>query len=93
MVKCEALKEFGCKTFNFNELKNIVRKDKNKNAEGQIYIGDTFECNDELAKYLSGENPLKQIAVETIEVTPESVDNVDKVVDKPKRGRRKKNVE
>ena len=102
MVKCKSLKEFSLRRF--NEIQNLIRADENKNSNGWIYVNDTFECELELAEYLTGKNEKKIVAVKIIEVIPEKkeeikpeekpVDNVEKIVDKPKRTRRKKkNIE
>ena len=66
MIKCEVIEPFTYK--DFNELKNIVRKDEKK--EGKLFIGDIFECNEKTAKYLLGNNDLKKCVVKIIEVIP-----------------------
>lgn len=69
MIKVEVIKDFGLAKF--NELKNIQRK--SKEVKGQLFIGDTFECTEELAKYLTNEipNPANDVFVKIIEVIPE----------------------
>lgn len=67
MIKCEAIKEFTLERF--NELKNIQRK--SIEVKGKILIGDTFECEKELADYLLGENDKNIVVVKVIEVIPE----------------------
>lgn len=52
----------------FDELKNIVRK--NRSEKGKLFIGDTFECNDEMVTYLGGDNDLKKSFIKIIEVLP-----------------------
>ena len=66
MVKLETTYEFTLKRF--NELKNIVRKDANKHEEGWLYLGDTFECSEELADYLMGNNKDNKVVAKVIEV-------------------------
>lgn len=64
MVKCEVIEDFTLGKY--NELKNITRRNKSK--DGKLYVGDTFECEQEMAKYLTGDNPLKKAVVKVIEV-------------------------
>lgn len=67
MVKVQVIEEFHFGKF--NELKNLVRKDKNE--IGMLYDGDTFECTEETAKYLVGDNSYNRAFVKVIEVIPE----------------------
>lgn len=67
MVKVEVIKEF---TFaEFKELTNIKRK--SLDIYGKLFVGDVFECNEGIAKYLTGENHLKKEVVKIIEIIPE----------------------
>lgn len=66
MIKCEVVENFTLE--NFKELKNIVRK--NANVDGKLYVGDIFECSEEMAKYLDGGNVLKKKVIKIIEVKP-----------------------
>lgn len=80
MVKCKVIKKF---TLNdFDKLKNVVRGGMRK-QHGELYINDTFECDEEMAKYLTGDNRNKDVVVEIIEVKPE--------IKKEKPKKRKKN--
>lgn len=67
MIKCEVIKEFTLERF--DELKNIERK--TFDTKGKLYVGDIFECTEEMAKYLMGDNKDKQVVVKVIEVKPE----------------------
>ena len=67
MIKCEVIKEFTLKRF--DELKNIKRR--RLDTKGKLYVGDTFECDKEMADYLMGDNKDKQVVVKVIEVEPE----------------------
>ena len=75
MIKCEVVKGFNLK--NFNDLKNIKRK--SLNTQGKLFVGDVFECSEEMVDYLSGNNPLKEAVIKVIEVEPEQ-----KVEEEPK---------
>lgn len=66
MIKCEVIENFTLK--DFKKLKNIVRK--GQDLEGHLYKEDTFECDEDMAKYLTGENADKKVVVKIIEVKP-----------------------
>lgn len=67
MIKCEVIEEFTLQKF--DELKNIVRASKEET--GRLFVKDTFECTEEMAEYLTGNNALKKTVVKVIEVIPE----------------------
>lgn len=67
MIKCEVIIDFTLQKF--DELKNIKRKGKEE--KGKLFVGDTFECNKEMAEYLTGKNKNNSIVVRVIEVIPE----------------------
>lgn len=67
MVKVEVIETFTLGRF--NELNNIQRKAHSE--VGKLFVGDTFECSQELADYLTGNNALNKVVVKVIEVKPE----------------------
>lgn len=67
MIKVEVKEEFTLRKF--DELKNIVRKSKEE--KGRLFVGDIFECDKDMAEYLTGNNPLNKTVVKVIEVIPE----------------------
>jgi len=69
MIKCETIEKFNIA--NFGALKNIKRAGVDK--EGTLFIGDTFECDEDMAKYLTGENVFKRAFVKVIEIEPKKV--------------------
>ena len=69
MIKVKVIEEFTLEKF--NELKNIVRAGKEE--KGKLFIKDTFECDEKMADYLTGNNPINRAVVEVIEVIPEEV--------------------
>ena len=73
MIKVEVTEDFTLEKF--NELKNIIRKTKGQ--EGKLFIGDTFECDEKMANYLTGNNPINRAVVKVIEVIPEK-ENTEK---------------
>ena len=68
MIKVKATQNFNLK--DFDKLKNIQRATA-KADKGTLYEGDTFECNDKMAEYLTGNNDQNISVVEIIEVIPE----------------------
>lgn len=72
-IKCEAIIDFSLEEF--SKLKNIVRK--NKSTDGMIYKGDTFECDEQMGKYLSGDNSKERKVINVLEVIPEIVANLE----------------
>lgn len=69
MFKVKALREF---TYgSFDKIKNLERYNKEKKKEGTLYAGDTFECTEKMAQYLTGE--CGYVLVRVIEVIPEEV--------------------
>ena len=58
MFKCEVIKEFTLE--DYKQLKNIVRADKEE--KGKLFVGDTFECDEKMVDYLTGNN-LSKITV------------------------------
>lgn len=84
MIRCEVIEEFTLKEF--DKLQNIKRA--RINTYGRLYKGDTFECDEEMVNYLTGNNHLNKVVVKVIEV-PNIKDA--KIVEetKPKKGRKK----
>lgn len=66
MIRCQVIEQFTLSEF--NKLQNIVRKNVGK--YGELYVGDTFECDNEMAKYLSGGNEKKKVVIKVLEVLP-----------------------
>lgn len=86
MVKCETIKEFTLERF--DELKNIqrVKKDEENilNEQKRLIVRDVFECTEELADYLSGNNAINEVVVKVIEVIPEKIEEKSKTTKKRK---------
>ena len=78
MFKVKALQEF---TYgNFNKITNLVRNDKEKKEHGRLYERDTFECTEDMAKYLTG--GCGYTLVKVIEVIPEEVPVIENAEEK-----------
>ena len=84
MIKVRAIEDFTLQEF--DKLKNIIRKGKGQ--EGKLFIGDIFECDEKMADYLTGNNPINRAVVQVIEVIPEK----EKTEKKTTTRRRKKSV-
>lgn len=69
MLKLEVIEPFTL--VRFDELKNIQRKSFDN--KGTLYVGDVFECDEKLAKYLLGENDKNKVVVKIIEVIPKKL--------------------
>ena len=69
MVKLEALEDFTLRKF--KDIRNIQRNDPNKNQDGWIYLGDIFDCDEDMYNYLTGQNPYQRTFVKVIEIIPE----------------------
>ena len=67
MVKVQAIINFNYK--NYTKIKDL--QPVNKIQEGKIFAGDIFNVEDDEAKYLTGENKNKIVAVKVLEVIPE----------------------
>ena len=74
MIKVRAIEDFTLQEF--NKLKNVIRKGKEQ--EGKLFIGDIFECDEKMADYLTGNNPINRAVVKVIEVIPEKEDTEKK---------------
>lgn len=90
MIKCEVIENFTLEKF--NQLKNVKKVVNRKDNE--FGVKDTFECDKEMAQYLTGNNPLKKAVVKVIEVKPDKTEEVTKKeevkIEKPKTNKKKK---
>ena len=64
MVKVQAIIDFNYK--NYNKIKDL--QPTNKRQEGKIFAGDIFNVEDDEAKYLTGKNKDKIVAVKVLEI-------------------------
>ena len=88
MVKVQAIIDFNYK--NYNKIKDL--QPTNKIQEGKIFAGDIFNIEDDEAKYLTGENKNKIVAVKVLEVIPE-IKEEKKITTKGKNKNNKKKEE
>ena len=88
MVKVQAIIDFNYK--NYNKIKDL--QPTNKKQEGKIFAGDIFNVEDDEAKYLTGENKNKIVAVKVLEVIPE-IKEEKKITTKGKNKNNKKKEE
>lgn len=69
MIKVEALMDFRLGAF--DKIKDITRRNPEKNEKGMLYKEDTFICDEAMAEYLMNDNPANLTLVKVIEVIPE----------------------
>ena len=69
MVKAITIKQFSLEEF--DKLKNVKRANTDKDKKGTLYLNDTFNCDEEMAKYLTGENSKKERVIQILEVIPD----------------------
>ena len=67
MIRVEAILDFELK--DFEKIKNIQRIG-GRNKEGWLYTGDTFECDEDMVKYLTGNNKYGITTIKVIEFKP-----------------------
>lgn len=90
MIRLEVIENFRLKEF--NKLKKIERKGKEET--GKLFVGDTFECDEQLQKYLLGDNPIGRAVVKVIKIVPEEAPKEvetakEPIEEKPKKKKRK----
>lgn len=93
MVKVKVIAPFYLARF--GELQNIQRVSLDE--DGKLFVGDTFECTEEMADYLIQGNAMKRAFVEVIEIIPakkeEPKPTEEAPVKKTRAPRKKKNIE
>ena len=70
MIKCKVIENFTLEKF--NQLENVKKVETRKDNE--FGVGDTFECTEKMADYLTGNNALNKTVVKVIEVQPKQVE-------------------
>lgn len=69
MIKVEVIENFTLE--DYNKLKNVKKVISRK--ENEFGVRDTFECDEKMGDYLTGNNALNKVVVKVIEVIPEKV--------------------
>lgn len=69
MVKCEVIEGFTLAKF--DELEDLQRANSDRNKKGELFVGDTFVCTEDMANYLVKDNAKQKAFVRIIEVIPE----------------------
>ena len=88
MIKVKVIENF--LLGKFNELKNIVRANPTQDLEGMLFKGDTFECTEEMAEYLTKTNSQGKAFVEVVEIIPEKKEEKVEDIEKKLTTRRRK---
>lgn len=70
MIRVEVVEKFNFK--DFEKIKNSIKR-KSIDVKGTLFKGDTFECDEDMVKYLTGNNEQGKTVVKVIEVKPEII--------------------
>lgn len=73
MIKLRAKQDFTLK--DYKKLKNIESKHQER-EKNTLYKDDMFECDEKMAKYLLGNNDLKIVVAELIEVVNKNANSI-----------------
>lgn len=77
MIRVEVIEQFTLK--DYEKIKDSVKR-KSIDVKGTLFVGDTFECDEDMVKYLTGNNEQGKTVVKVLEVIPEKEEyEVDKV--------------
>ena len=68
MIRVEVIEQFTLK--DYEKIKDSIKR-KSIDIKGTLFVGDTFECDEEMCSYLMGKNELGKTVVKVIEVEPE----------------------
>ena len=79
MIKVEVIGRFTLE--DYKKLKNVKKVTNRK--ENEFDVKDTFECDEKMVDYLTGNNVLNKVVVKVIEVKPEKV-TVEKIIESAK---------
>lgn len=93
MVKCEVINQ-DVTIKDFKKLKNIKRLKNNDQIKefNHFEIGDTFETDDEMAKYLAGETKEQPIVcIKVLEIIPDKIEEKTEIKKKEVKPIAKKN--
>lgn len=72
MIKCKVIENFTLEKF--DQLENVKKVEIRKDNE--FGVRDTFECDEKMVDYLTGNNALNKTVVKVIEVEPEQIEEV-----------------
>ncbi len=67
MIKVEVIENFTLE--DYKKLKNVKKVTNRK--ENEFGVKDTFECDEKMVDYLTGNNALNKVVVKVVEVIPE----------------------
>lgn len=84
MIKVEVIGGFTLE--DYKKLKNVKKVTNRK--ENEFGVKDTFECDEKMVDYLTGNNALNKVVVKVVEVMPEkkipvgeNVQPIEKVIE------------
>lgn len=76
--------------FTLKDYAKVYAIKKQSKQEDEFIEGDIIECDNNMAKYLDGDNPLNKSFVKIIEVIPDEVETKEEPVKKVAKKRNKK---
>lgn len=85
MIKVEVIENFTLE--DYNKLKNVKKVISRK--ENEFGVRDTFECDEKMADYLTGNNALNKVVVKVIEVIPKKEEPKKEYTPKKKKSSKK----
>lgn len=85
MISCEVIENFTLE--DYSKLKNVKKVISRK--ENEFGAKDTFECDEKMVDYLTGNNALNKVVVKVIEVIPKE-NQEEKPKETKKKSTRKK---
>lgn len=72
MIKVEVIENFTLE--DYSKLKNVKKVINRK--ENEFGTRDTFECDEKMVDYLTGNNAFNKVVVKVIEVVPEKIKDI-----------------
>lgn len=73
MIKCEVIEQF-----TLNDYQKLSNVNKKVDTDNNFFtIGDTFECDKQMADYLTGKNAKGKTVVKILQVEPVKNDNAE----------------
>ncbi len=67
MIRVEVIEQFTLK--DYENIKDSIKR-KSIDVKGTLFVGDTFECDEDMVKYLTGNNEQGKTVIKVIEVEP-----------------------
>ena len=89
MIKVEVIEEFTLGRY--DEIKDTLIR-KSREEKGKLFVGDIFECTEDMAEYLTKTNKEQRPFIKVIEVIPKEIKKDTKTEIKKTTTKSKKSV-